>query len=632
MKISIRQSELIHFILNEPFSSVSKISRVLNLAEKTVRKEVNSVNQYLHTFESEIRQNIRKELYVHTPHSITWWRNTNAENVTYPMVDLVKLYILMQSDTVTVQSLADVFFYTKTMMEKIVYSKQFDDFGIIRRRNFGMYFSGTDQERYDAISYIFDKYVSYANFIRVIPTFIMQLPNTHLKKEDFKQCTKLLNTYVNQTNVYYTDKAIKKLYSTLLLMISDSRMGKIPLQKNKSLSEEVKSFLSIYNQFFTELIDEEFLERVFISLRQYVIQLLNESDSDEIKRIRRQIQKEVSEKLSIDLSDTHSTIIQKLDDHIFQTIKRISTENFSVARHVNDEYKVMMNDFRTSYPLPYEAGRIALSVLEEVLDKKGNDIEIVYLGIYFQLMIVKQQKRFESSVLLICEHGFGIINFLKDTIQRKIPYLTHIETVSAFQFMNNRSDYEKFDLYISTVADLYVDEADVSKMVTISSIITETDIQRIKEKNNQRIFNQIIQNTDDNLVLANQTFQTKEEILQTIIEHLKRKGLVLAEYEQSVFEREQMAPTDFNNIAIPHGDPTFVQKNSYVIITLNQPVLWNEHRISVVAMFVVTAEDLLQFRESVAIFYEQFASVHYISALINAQNKTEIQNILLGGY
>lgn len=630
MKISIRQNEILHFILSEPYSPISKISRVLNFSEKTVRKDIENINIYLQEYDSQIRQNIKRELYMYTPYTLNWWRRKSAESVSYPITDMVKLKILFSFSPITVQQLSDDFYYTKPMMEKVIYSDLFDSLNIERRRNVGMYFAGTKRERFEVIVTIFEKFSTYANFLRVIQSLLQQLPMSLISGEDIEQCVQIISKYVSESQVQYTDKAIRNLFIALVVLIVMSR-EKVEANPIVITTAEVESFLEIYNQFFNEKIDSSFLQEIFNSLRQYEIHLLNEFHTEQIKILCDYIQVRVNEKLQIDSSKMDQVVKRQLEEHIFQTMRRISRENYSVTQNVNDKYTEIINEFRTTYPLAYEAGRIALSILEEELEKKGNIIEIVYLGIYFQLFLATQPKALTLKVLIICEHGFGIINFLKDTIQRKLPNISNIDTISVFQFMNNNVDYEAYDFFITTVDDLYVEKLYEKKVIHISSIITDADIAIVREKSNSVIFATMIQSAHQKLVIANAEFSTKEEIIEVINLYLLENQIVNSMFKQSVFDRERIAPTDFTDIAIPHGDSSFVIKDSYVLITLKTPVLWNTHYVSIVAMFIPTSESLLQFRESVSIFYEQFASKKHIQTLLKATNKEQVIQVLLEG-
>lgn len=630
MKISIRQNEILHFILSEPNSPVSKIGRVLNFSEKTVRKDIEAINVYLQEYDSQIRQNIKRELYIHTPYTLNWWRIKSAESVSYPIADIVKLEILFSFSPLTVQQLSDDFYYTKPMMEKVIYSEAFDSAKIERRRNVGMYFVGTKRERFEALVNIFEKYSTYANFLRVIQSLLQQLPMLPVSVEDIEQCIQIISQYVSDSQVQYTDKAIRNLFIALIQSIVMSREN-LATETVAVVNAEVEKFIDLYKQFFTEEIDSGFLQEIFNSLRQYEIYLLDEFHTEQIKVLCDRIQVQVSDKLQIDSSKMNQTVKRQLEEHIFQTMKRISRENYSVTQSMNDEYTDIINEFRTTYPLAYESGRIALSILEDELDKKGNTIEIVYLGIYFQLFLATQPKALTLSVLMICEHGFGIVNFLKDTITRKLPNISNIEAISVFQFMNNKVDYDAYDFFITTVDDLYIEKSYEKKIVHISSIITDADITIVREKSNSVIFATMIQRAHKSLVMANAKFSTKEEIINVIHAYLIENHIVDPLFKQSVFDREKIAPTDFTDIAIPHGDSSFVIEDSYVLITLSKPVLWNTHYVSIVAMFIPTSESLLQFRESVSIFYEQFASQKHIQTLLKATNKDQIIQVLLEG-
>lgn len=77
-------------------------------------------------------------------------------------------------------------------------------------------------------------------------------------------------------------------------------------------------------------------------------------------------------------------------------------------------------------------------------------------------------------------------------------------------------------------------------------------------------------------ILTNLNFQTKEEVLRFLANHLYEEGYVKEEYKKAIVEREHKYPTGLPsagvNIAIPHTNHDLVNETTIAIGVLDKPV------------------------------------------------------------
>lgn len=108
---------------------------------------------------------------------------------------------------------------------------------------------------------------------------------------------------------------------------------------------------------------------------------------------------------------------------------------------------------------------------------------------------------------------------------------------------------------------------------------------------------------------------------------LLEKGYTTEGFLLSIYKRECLATTIMKGgIAIPHGDPAFVKKNTLCIVKLSSPILWADNIYTNFIILFVFKEDAKQyFKELCALLL----NTGLIDSLKNAQNADEIKNILL---
>ena len=81
--------------------------------------------------------------------------------------------------------------------------------------------------------------------------------------------------------------------------------------------------------------------------------------------------------------------------------------------------------------------------------------------------------------------------------------------------------------------------------------------------------------TNENLITLNGTLETKEEIIDYLIEKLYQDGKITSKqaFKEAVKYRESLTPTGIDQgLAIPHGKDESVKEASFAVMTLQQPV------------------------------------------------------------
>ncbi|ANU24177.1 PTS 2-O-a-mannosyl-D-glycerate transporter subunit IIABC [Planococcus donghaensis] len=81
--------------------------------------------------------------------------------------------------------------------------------------------------------------------------------------------------------------------------------------------------------------------------------------------------------------------------------------------------------------------------------------------------------------------------------------------------------------------------------------------------------------TSPSLISTKQSFASKEEAIQFLIEQLAAEGKISSkeEFFQAVMDREALSPTGFEGgLAIPHGKSSVVKEASFAVATLEHPL------------------------------------------------------------
>ncbi|SEP84607.1 transcriptional antiterminator, BglG family [Ignavigranum ruoffiae] len=131
----------------------------------------------------------------------------------------------------------------------------------------------------------------------------------------------------------------------------------------------------------------------------------------------------------------------------------------------------------------YKSSFKALKDIFEVLKEKIplllhiTDNEIGYITIYFEKYKIKYNE--QTRVILVCSTGIGTSELLKINIEKNIPEIEIVDTVSARVLRKNLNKYkDNFDLILTTIN---VELKNIDKpILMISPILNNKDIETLK--------------------------------------------------------------------------------------------------------------------------------------------------------
>jgi transcriptional regulator with AAA-type ATPase domain/transcriptional regulatory protein LevR len=90
------------------------------------------------------------------------------------------------------------------------------------------------------------------------------------------------------------------------------------------------------------------------------------------------------------------------------------------------------------------------------------------------------------------------------------------------------------------------------------------------------------------LVLLNCSHKNKNEVLNTLAQILVSQGHVREQYIVSIYEREALAQTLFQDVALPHGNPEYILKPAIAVMTLQEPIVWSDgYRVEIIFMLAL---------------------------------------------
>ncbi|MEG0732214.1 MAG: PRD domain-containing protein [Vagococcus sp.] len=316
-------------------------------------------------------------------------------------------------------------------------------------------------------------------------------------------------------------------------------------------------------------------------------------------KTRHLIQK-ISEGLQTDLTQD-KRLEEDLIIHLYQLLLRVEAQSTVV--------NPLIDDIKQNYPTVYGVVWFALNDFSKSYQVTFSEDEIGFVVIHIQAAIERISKL--KKILFVCPNGIGTSSFVSAKITKILPDIDSVETISinALKHM----DLSEVDFIISTI-DISVEGI---KVVKISPLVTVDDMKNIMNhyidlivENDEKMMQGIsissktAETISKNILFGN--FKKKSEALEYLInkqpfEHDEMKQA----FKQSVYDREAIQTTYLDNgFAIPHGNPTLVEKTNISILILDKPIFWGNQKVDVVVLLMIREEDMKEVEEIMKLVME----------------------------
>ncbi|EAF1496097.1 BglG family transcription antiterminator [Listeria monocytogenes] len=273
-------------------------------------------------------------------------------------------------------------------------------------------------------------------------------------------------------------------------------------------------------------------------------------------------------------------------------------------------------DIKTSYPVTFDIAVYISSLLQEKLAIDFNEDEISFIALHIGSFLESENRddiRLEIGLLIEDYHDLRT-NMLKKLRAR-------FENDATIKLIENEGSEENFDIILTTNRDIALEKAG---SIFIHPLLTTKDIKKISNRiqtkkkilenhiRGQQIDRYIVRSLYANQIDPSEL--TPAKIREQMISKMEKQTFVTPEFKEKVEKRERMAPTSFpSGIAIPHSIKNDALQSGVSIMTLQEPIYWNEVKIKIIALVAISKKDATEFND----FFEKFVEI--VSEPINTK-------------
>jgi len=659
MVLTSRGQEILRLFLDEQCITIKKIKEVIGISEKTIIKELNSLESTLKAFELELIRKPRVGISIQGSKDIskTILQITASNQKVVPnSPEQRQIYIMKRllnnSTYVTMHALADEIFVSKKTIENdiVQVEKLLFQYGVklIKTPNRGMKLQGSEvalrsllsrvlsnqESRHIMLSSEIDARELYSLLDEFLLKDISILQIEQLMKEVKNLEKKIgyqLSDYSYVSLIVHIIIAIERVKDGNSIQSAD--LDSVKLCKEYQLSEQfVKQVESIFNVNFPEC------ESAYITLHLIgsKANLISTENVDYL--IESNVQTKGLHEVVNGMLDEASWYLGMsiyLDDECRKGLLlhlRPAIERLKHGLFIHNPYT---QEIKKQYQVAFQVASISSKVLCDYYNITIDDNELAYLALHFggAMERTKQGQKIDVlRVLVVCSSGLGSSQLIATKIKHNFTNIEIVDVISVI----NLSDYENrhdIDFIISSISLTNTKH----EVIKISPFISAADLKKVRQFSHE--IAKVKENTQKNKVL-NQLFQqelllphvnvnTKEEVLSYLSEYVLSKGYVQPDFLQSVLKREEKGSTANAPFALPHANPKYVNKPGILLCTLEHPIDWDDVEVQVIFLIMVNHEVLNELEDVYLSIHNWTSSKEWLKKVKRIRSSNEMYSFLM---
>ncbi|EGF6980193.1 BglG family transcription antiterminator [Listeria monocytogenes] len=388
--------------------------------------------------------------------------------------------------------------------------------------------------------------------------------------------------------------------------------------KEYEISKKIAKILSEEYQIHFSEAETKQLGLLYVGLQNEQSANANHGELDQF------VDKKIIDALKIVLANVEETYLVDLqNEQLFIKLAIHVQSLYYRSRYKAYTRNLSLLDIKTSYPVTFDIAVYISSLLQEKLAIDFNEDEISFIALHIGSFLESENRdyiRLEIGLLVDDYHDLRT-NMLKKLRAR-------FENEATIELIENEDYEENFDIILTTNRDVALEKAG---SIFIHPLLTTKDIKKITSRiqtkkkileNNirgQQIDRYIVRSLYSNQIDPSEL--TPAKIREQMISKMEKQNFVTPEFKEKVEKREQMAPTSFpSGIAIPHSIKNDALQSGVSIMTLQEPIYWNDVKVKIIALVAISKKDATEFND----FFEKFVEI--VSEPINTKRLSMVES------
>lgn len=591
MRFTRRDMMMIEYLRDYEVLELDSMSEYLGVSVKTLKNQLKELAEMLKEFGVDIRFVSGNQFMVRGHEKFAEVMSVSIPRFEMEFERRFLLLLVLHDNFLTIQEIADELLVSKSYAEKHLASimKKYPE-DIQAQRHYGIRYAASQNKRREVFVKILFPYLFGEDYIVALEQFdSLHFPLFHYFTR--KQMERTRGAVLQLQGLEWfqlTDESLQQLFLYILFLVRHADSGNterpaaiqedfINTQEFDGLFEWIPGWCQ---EFGLPDSKEElrYMYTLLLSLRKQKI-ACQDQIMEKMRHPIQEILKGIAERLSVDFCNDED-LVEGLSSHIYTTILR--------GNHLDIETDAyMVKSMKRQYPFGFEMAAIAADYIADMYNLSMKENDLIYLAIHFQAAIERMKDEGEKTkIIIVCHFGAAAAIIIRSKIERK---LVGVKVTGMYSLQEFKSlSHLDCDCIVTTERILKAD----FPIIYISMALSEREMRKIEEGIKEIQVNHLLELNILEAIILPIEEKNMESAIRAMVQPLQEEDFVTEEYMQSVLSREEMSSTSLNYIALPHGNPAMVQNTRLVIGRMNQPLLWDDSKVSCAFLFAVSAEML----------------------------------------
>lgn len=635
-----RLNIIFNYIQKNEYTSVSQLQSLLNITDRTIRNDIQSINETLEKKGALVKLKRSYGYYISVLDQESYdgfiekFKSTDTGvmelDSSEDRIKFLLRKLLFSNEYISMDELADSVYISKNTLNKYIktiksivakYNMEY-----ITKPNSGVKIIGSEDAKRQCIvenvlSCDFQDYIT--GFTRDERSIFDRVDLDWLRKMTIEQ--------LKERNIQTSDYNLKNIIIQLALVttrvLDNNYISLLNINTDTSI-------IGLINGLCTQLEDKYDItiskgEKIYIYLQIVANTHLDITDIDDDS-----LRCSITQMLDIIYTDFNFDLRNDeiLSADLFRHLKSIFTSKLYDLNSTNP----LLETIKTNYPLEYEITLTAISkvftIEPYVLKPEDVGYVSIYIGAAIERCYYKSPQK--KNVILVCGSGHATTRMLEARLNVVFPDKINIVRCASYnEFISyTPEDVEGVDFVITTI----MLESDLLPAIMVDFALNNKDIESINRylskllRKRLQMFDPFF---DKDLFFRVSGETDKNTVIRMINDKLKANGVVEDDFLESVLHREEIGKTDMNNVfALPHPMKICAHDTKVAVALLDHPIKWNESdMIQIVFMLAIKQGEQKDFEHLYDIFIEIINNSKLQQNILKSQSYEQFIDALYDG-
>ncbi len=603
--ISKRDINLLNLILESRNGIHGKeLSKKLNITDRTVRNDINRINNELYVEKIKISSNKTDGYYLldNDYYALLNYMDNNFGDKTMQVdnshyiptnsderIIYLTLQLAFNCNYTNMDTLADSTFSSKTSIRNdlLELKKEVEKIGFLEletNQTKGTILKGLESSKRILISKMLYHHIDHYY------AYIKSLLNVFLNNTNkFYELYDLFTSFFDENNIIFTDRSIR-LFTFETLLFSERFRNGMKLENTYSFNNETSLELPYkkINQILSCDLDEK--ERMYLldslSFKRILYNGGNYFEDPNAENVVNEFFSNIKTYYHINISTTPE-MEKNFKLHISSLIQRI--------KHHTANNQDFIKDIKSAYPYSFELSTSIIPIIWKYYSVKIDESELSYIAIHLSVFLNETNDKIKT--VIICANGLSESQLIELKVNSRFKDSIEIVESCSFYMVDKVLENNKSIKLILTTLP-FVSPIDGVEILQINPCFTSSDIYncektvlKLQSKTSEltalyECFNYHFFNIYDR--------KDPSEVLDEMIENLYRHKIILDKtaFFESIKQRESFFPTIYDNIWIPHPLDTMATKTIFSVSLIK-----NSTNINLIILCAVKDGDTIKYKD-----------------------------------